>query len=67
MSNTPYQNEIQDKRITSLEDRFNTVCENYNHNFTTIKVDIADIKANQKILMFFMLAVIGTLISLFFK
>lgn len=62
-----YQNNIQDQRITYLENRFNTVCENYNHNITQIKVDIASIKANQKYLVWFMLAFLGGLIGLFLK
>ncbi len=62
-----YQDKTQDKRITALEERFNRICENYNHNFTTVKVDIAEIKTNQKLLMGFMVAVVGGLIGLFFQ
>jgi uncharacterized protein YdaL len=62
-----YQNKLQDERITNVESKFDRLCDYYNHQITAIKEDIAYIKANQKTLMWFMFAIIGALIGLFFK
>ena len=62
-----YQNEQQDKRICRLEDDFKVICQNYNEEIGGVKEDIASIKANQKILVAFMLIQISAVIGLFFK
>jgi hypothetical protein len=62
-----YQNKIQDSRISKLEDEFRTVCSNYNHEIGAVQIDIAEIKANQKILLWFMFAMLGGIIALYFK
>ena len=61
------QNEYQDQRITKLEDKFSTMCDNHAHDVAGIKVDISSIKANQKFLVWFMLAEIAAMIGLFFE
>ena len=67
MSNQKYQNSIQDQRITSLEKQFSQVCQNYNEEIGGIKVDIASIKANQKITLGFVMLTVAALVGLFFK
>lgn len=62
-----YQNGIQDQRISKLEEDFRTVCTNYNHEIGAVQVDIAEIKANQKILLWFMFAMLGGIVALYFK
>lgn len=69
-----YQNEIQDKRITAVEDRMVQITDYYNHQITAIRSEIsecniklASIESNQKVLMWFMFAIVGALIALFFK
>ena len=64
---TKYQNDIQDKRLTSLEEKFSTMCDNHAHDISDIRESIAGIKANVKILVWFMLAQIGAIISLWIK
>jgi len=64
---TKYQNNIQDQRITSLEDKFDKMCENHAHDISSIREDIASIKANQKFLVWFMLLQIGAIVSLWIK
>lgn len=67
MTDQEYQNGIQDKRISTLENDFKTVCANYNHEIGAVQVDIAEIKTNQKILLWFMFAILGSIIALYFK
>lgn len=62
-----YRNELQDKRISTLEEQFVKVCDHYNHQITKISVDMADIKANQKIIMWFLGVVVVALVGLFFQ
>lgn len=62
-----YRNELQDKRISTLEEQFVKVCDHYNHQITKISVDMADIKANQKIIMWFLGVVVVSLVGLFFQ
>jgi len=62
-----YQNNQQDQRITNLEKDFRIVCDNYNHEISYVQIDIAEIKTNQKILLWFMFAIIGGIIALYFK
>lgn len=66
-NNGKYQNESQDRRITALENNFQSICENYNHEIGKVQVDIAEIKTNQKILLWFMFAMLAGMIGLFFK
>ena len=74
MKKPTYQNSIQDKRLTAMEERMVKMSDYYNHQITQIRADIAgcniklaSIETNQKTLMWFMFAVIGALIALFFK
>ena len=64
---TKYQNNLQDQRIASLEDKFSKMCDNHAHDVGGIRIDIADIKANQKYLIWFMLAILSAVISLWIK
>jgi len=69
-----YQNQIQDKRISALEEQFVKVCDhynrqitNYNHQITKISVDMADMKANQRIIMWFLGVIVVALVGLFIQ
>ena len=65
--NGKYQNKMQDDRITRLEDQFVSVCSKYNEEIGDIRERMAEIGANQKLLMYFMLLVLGGVVGLFFK
>ena len=66
-NNPNYQNSEQDRRITNLEKQFSQICHNYNEEIGGIKVDIAEIKTNQKLILFVVLAEVAGLIGLLFK
>lgn len=61
------QNDYQDQRLTSLEDKFSKMCDNHAHDVLNIRESIADIRANQKYLIWFMLAILSAVISLWIK
>ena len=60
-------NKEQDRRLTNLENRFIEVCAKYNEEIGDIRIKVAELRANQKILMWFMLLVLSGIVGLFFK
>jgi len=65
--NNNYRQGEQDRRLAELENKFNILCQNYNEEIGGIKVDIAAIKTNQRLTLFFVFTSMAALIGLFFK
>lgn len=60
-------NKEQDRRITSLEEQFIQVCAKYNEEIGDIQIKLTELSTNQKFLLWFMFAILGGIIGLFFK
>lgn len=62
-----YVNKEQDRRLALLEEKFVEVGQHYNEEIGKIKIDIATIKANQKINLGVMFIILTAIVGLFLK
>ena len=67
VSNMKKQNDYQDERITKLEDKFSLMCDNHAHDITSIRENLASIKANQRIVLYFIGLIAAALVGLWIK